>query len=60
VLKAQNKNCSDTRVVRRMKVMKLKAIAKRKFKVTTDSNHNSPVFSNILNRDFSTTAINQK
>lgn len=52
--------CSHTRVERRMKRMGLKAIAKRKFKVTTDSAHSKPVFSNILNRDFNTTAINQK
>jgi len=43
-----------------MKKMGLKAIAKRKFKVTTDSEHNRPVFKNVLNRDFSTTAVNQK
>lgn len=60
VLKAQNEDCSDTRVARRMKAMNLKAIAKKKFKVTTDSNHQNPVFDNILNRDFGTTSINQK
>lgn len=59
-LKAQNETCSDTRVARRMRAMNLKAIAKKKFKVTTDSNHNQPIFANLLNRDFTTTAINQK
>lgn len=52
--------CSHTRVERRMKVMGLKAVAKRKFKVTTDSSHKHPVFDNILARDFKTTMINQK
>lgn len=59
-LNAQSIQCSHTRIERRMKFMGLKAIAKRKFKVTTDSTHNKPVFKNILNRDFTTTAINQK
>ena len=36
------------------------AVANRKFKVTTDSEHTKQVFENILNRDFSTTTINQK
>lgn len=59
-LKAQSVFCSHTRVERRMKKMGLKAIATRKFRVTTDSQHSQPVFENILNRDFSTTGINQK
>jgi len=59
-LQAQSVRCSQTRVERRMKEMGLKAIAKRKFKVTTDSEHSNPVFENVLNRDFSTTAVNQK
>ncbi len=59
-LQAQNETCSHTRVARRMKIMGLVAVAKRKFKVTTDSEHNLPVYKNILNRDFSTTDINQK
>lgn len=40
--------------------MNLKAVAKRKFKVTTDSELSKPMYENVLNRDFSTTAINQK
>ena len=52
--------CSVSRVARRMKVLGLRALAKRKFKVTTDSEHNKPIYENILNRDFTTTAINQK
>lgn len=59
-LHANSVSCSHTRVERRMKVMKIKAIAKHKFKVTTDSAHNKPVFENVLGRDFTTTAINQK
>lgn len=59
-LQAENETCSHTRVARRMKTMGLVAVAKKKFKVTTDSEHNLPVYNNILNRDFSTMAINQK
>jgi transposase InsO family protein len=59
-LKAESIPCSHTRVERRMNQLGIKAIAKRKFKVTTDSTHNNPVFENILNRDFTTTALNQK
>ncbi|MGI9214862.1 MAG: IS3 family transposase [Gammaproteobacteria bacterium] len=40
--------------------MNLKAVAKKKFKVTTDSEHTKPIYENILNRDFITTTINQK
>lgn len=59
-LRAQNESASHTRVARRMKQMGLKAIAKKKFKVTTDSEHRLPVYKNRLNRDFTTTGINQK
>ena len=51
---------SLNRVARRMQKMNLKAIAKKKFKVTTDSEHTKPIYDNILNRDFTTTKINQK
>jgi putative transposase len=38
----------------------LKAKAARKFKATTHSRHNLPVFDNLLRQDFSATAPNQK
>lgn len=53
-------NCNHKRVAKRMRIMNIKAVAKRKFKVTTDSEHTKPVFENILNRDFQTTNVNQK
>jgi putative transposase len=52
--------CSKNRVARRMKSLGLKAKGKKKFKITTDSKHNLPVALNLLNRDFSATAPNQK
>ena len=59
-LQFSNEHCSLNRVARRMKAMNIKAVAKKKFKVTTDSEHNKPIYKNILNRNFLTTAINQK
>ena len=59
-LKAQDENYSLNRVARRMNKMNLQAIAKKKFKVTTDSEHNKPIYENVLNRDFTTTKTNQK
>jgi transposase InsO family protein len=59
-LQFNHETCSLNRVARRMKAMEIKAIAKKKFKITTDSEHNKPVYENILNRDFLTTSINQK
>jgi len=51
---------SRKRVARRMIALNLKAIHARKFKVTTDSNHDKPVAKNLLNQDFSADSINQK
>jgi len=59
-LRAEGETCSENRVARRMKALGLRALAKRKYKVTTDSEHNKPLYENVLNRDFSTTGINQK
>lgn len=52
--------CSKNRVARRMKQLGICAKAKKKFKVTTDSKHNFPVAPNLLNRDFTASAPNQK
>ena len=60
VLKASKLPCSRNRVARRMQILNLKALARRKFKVTTDSKHKLPIFDNIMARDFNATAINQK
>ena len=42
-----------------MRVLGLKAIQKRQFKVTTDSNHNLSVKRNILNRKFNVSRKNK-
>ena len=43
-----------------MKEMGLKSVLKRKFVVTTDSNHAFPITKNILNRDFESLQIGEK
>lgn len=48
--------CSENRVARLMRKNKLMAVQRRKFRVTTDSNHNWPVALNILSRNFITDA----
>jgi hypothetical protein len=52
--------CGKNRVAKRMMHLGLRAKAKKKFKVTTDSKHNLPVAPNLLNRDFTAIAPNQK
>lgn len=52
--------CGKNKVYSIMNKLGLKAKHKRKFKVTTDSNHKLPVYENIINRDFTATDINQK
>jgi putative transposase len=59
-LHENGEKCSKNWIARRMKHLGLRAKAKKKFKVTTDSKHNLPVASNLLNRDFSANAPNQK
>ena len=59
-LKELGEPCNKNRVAKRMKHLSLRAKPKRKFRVTTDSKHNLPVAPNLLNRDFSATAPNQK
>ena len=56
----QHVNCSRNRVARRMRYLGLRAKAKKKFRVTTDSSHNMPVAENLLARNFSASAPNQK
>jgi transposase InsO family protein len=59
-LHEKEEKCSKNRVARRMRYLKLRAKAKKKFKMTTDSNHTFPVAPNLLNRDFNANQPNQK
>jgi len=59
-LRAAGIDISEKFVAKRMKSMGLRARAKRKFKATTNSNHALPVAPNLLSRDFTASAANQK
>lgn len=52
--------CDRKTVADSMKRQNLQAKAARKFKVTTDSNHNKPVFENLLKQDFEASQPNEK
>jgi transposase InsO family protein len=56
----QGEICSKNRVARRMNGLGLKAKTRKKFKMTTDSKHALPVAPNLLNREFTALAPNQK
>ena len=59
-LKDKGMRVSVERVAKRMKLMDLKAQARRKYKVTTDSSHTKAVSPNLLLQDFSAAMPNQK
>jgi putative transposase len=59
-LQAQGQLVGKNRVEKQMRFLGLKALAKRKWKATTDSKHSLPVAENLLNRNWSTTGPNQK
>jgi transposase InsO family protein len=44
--------CGKNRVIRIMRDNNIRSITKKKFRITTNSKHNNPVFNNILNRQF--------
>ena len=52
--------CGKNRIARIMKENDIRPKTKRKFKVTTDSNHNKPIHDNHLNRQFNAIAPNQR
>lgn len=59
-LKRQNIAVSRKRVVRLMQEEGLVGRPRRRFKCTTDSNHGRPVAENLLARNFTATAPNQR
>jgi len=59
-LREENIVCCKETVRRVMRQMGLYSRVKRKFVVTTDSNHNLPVADNLLGRDFIAAKPNQK
>ncbi|RYE54171.1 MAG: IS3 family transposase [Sphingobacteriales bacterium] len=59
-LKAASIPCSRTHIVRIMQQQQIWAVQKRKYRITTESDHKLPVAENLLNRDFTATQPNQK
>lgn len=49
----QGEHVGRRRVIRLMQEHKLKAVGKRKFKVTTNSKHNKPIADNLVKQQFS-------
>lgn len=58
-LQVQKKRCGKHRVARLMQHLKLQPKTKKKFKATTNSKHQFPVYSNHLQRDFTPQQMNQ-
>lgn len=59
-LRAQDLRVSRKRVARLMRELGITADLPKRFVVTTDSDHDQPVAANLLDRDFTATAPNQK
>jgi transposase InsO family protein len=57
-LREQGQNCNHKRVERLMKENNICSKAARKFKVTTNSNHDKNISPNLLRRDFNPPAAN--
>ena len=60
MLDREGLNYSRSYVALLMKEMGLRSILKKKFVVTTNSNHSYPIAKNVLNRNFSSLSIGQK
>ncbi len=59
-LRAEGQQVGKNRIARLMRQKALRAKAARKFKATTNSQHNLPVAPNLLNQDFSAKRPNEK
>jgi len=57
-LRAQGRKVNKKRVARLMRVNGIRAKTKRKFKVTTHSDHKDPISPNLLNQNFSAKELN--
>ena len=58
-LRSEGLRVGKERVRKTMKNNDIRVRSRRRFKVTTDSNHNLPIAANLLNREFATEAPNQ-
>jgi putative transposase len=55
----EGESCGKHRTAALMRKLDLNPTIKRRFKITTDSNHDKPIFNNLLNRQFNPSKINQ-
>lgn len=51
--------CGENRVARIMRIEGIVGVGKKKYKVTTDSNHNKPVYANLVQQRFEAERPNQ-
>ncbi len=51
--------CGENRIARIMRIEGIVGVGKKKYKVTTDSNHNKPVYANIVQQRFEAERPNQ-
>jgi len=58
-LKAQGFSCGENRIARLMRENGIKAWTRKKFKITTKSDHNLPIAEDLVGRDFSASGINE-
>ena len=58
-LKAQGFTCGKNRIARLMRENGIKARTRKRFKITTKSDHNLPVAEDLVGRDFSASGINE-
>jgi transposase InsO family protein len=58
-LKERGENCGKYKTAGLMRKLNLSPVVKRRFKLTTDSKHSLPIFTNVLNRNFKPSKMNQ-
>jgi len=58
-LKARGFSCGENRIARLMRENGIKARTRKKFRITTKSDHTLPMAADLVRRDFSASVINQ-
>ncbi len=58
-LRSEGHGCGKNRIARLMKENGIRSLIKRRFKVTTRSNHRLPVAADLVARDFTAVSINE-
>jgi transposase InsO family protein len=58
-LRAQGYRCGENRIARIMRVNSIASLTRKRFKLTTRSDHTLPVAEDLVGRDFTATAPNQ-